>query len=156
MDPEMVTVPQTMRAVVEDWASRLKLFVDVVLFLGAVAVLLAVVGIYGVVAFAVSQRRKELGIRMALGATKTGIVRAVLASGVKPVLAGIAAGILAALAGSALLSKVMQGAPFSLEAQDPFIFGGSALLLASVALAAMFDPALRAASSDPVQALRQD
>jgi len=155
MDRDAIGVPRTLRWMIDDMASRSRDLVVIVLILGILAVLLAVIGIYGVVAFAVTRRTRELGIRMALGATKGEIVRFVFRSGMRSVLVGLAAGSLLALGASQVLAQVL-GAAFAPNPWDPIIHATVAALLATAAVAAMFGPALRAAGSDPMRALRND
>ncbi len=119
---------------------------------GIAALLLASLGIYGVIAYAVSQQQRELGIRMALGAAPATVVRMVLVDGLRLTLSGIALGTLGALATSRLLSGLL----FGVGAADPTTFVGIALLLVVVALAACWLPARRAAAVDPINALRAD
>jgi ABC-type antimicrobial peptide transport system permease subunit len=140
---------------IDSMVSRFWIMAELVLLLGTLAVLLAVVGIYGVVAFVVSRRTRELGIRIAIGATPADIIRFVLTSGMRPVLGGLLAGSLLALAGSEVLAQVLKGV-FAFPLFDPIIDGTVLVLLLSVALAAMSGPALRAAAADPMRALRND
>jgi putative ABC transport system permease protein len=116
----------------------------------AVSLALAAVGLYGVMAFSVSQRRAELGLRMALGADPSDVVRLVLREGMTPV----AAGILIGLGGAALLARVMETLLFGVDAFDPLTFGAVALALTAVALAACYLPARRAMRVDPATSLR--
>jgi ABC-type antimicrobial peptide transport system permease subunit len=119
---------------------------------GLLALVLAVVGLYGVVAFAIAQRTREIGLRMALGATREQVVRLVLRQGL--IVTGIGAVIglsLAALAAQALRAQLIGVSPF-----DPLSFGGMALLMLGVAAAACGIPALRASRLDPIRALRVD
>jgi ABC-type antimicrobial peptide transport system permease subunit len=118
--------------------------------LGSAALLLAAMGLYGVISYSVAQRTNEMGIRMALGAQATDVSRLVIRQGVKLVGIGILLGTLASLALSRLLTSLL----FGVSATDPFIFLGVALLLSLVALAACYIPARRAARLDPVVALR--
>ena len=111
---------------------------------------LAAVGLYGVVAFSVNQRRAELGLRIALGANPRDVLRLVLREGMLPV----AAGILCGLGGAAMLAGVMKTLLFGVEALDPITFGAVALTLAAVALAACYVPARRATRLDPAGTLR--
>jgi putative ABC transport system permease protein len=115
-----------------------------------VSLLLAAVGLYGVVAFSVNQRRSELGLRIALGADPHDVLRLVLREGMMPVCAGILCG----LAGAVLLARLMQSLLFGIEATDPLTFAGVAVMLAAVALAACYVPARRATKLDPALTLR--
>lgn len=152
LDRESIGVPRTLRSMVDDMVSRFWVLIQLVLTLGILAVLLAVVGIYGVVVFAVSRRTQELGIRMALGATRRDIIRFVLTSGMRTVFGGLVAGLVLSLGGSLVLSRVL----FGVQSWDPAVYSAVSLLLLASALAAMFGPALRAARSDPMLALRHD
>jgi putative ABC transport system permease protein len=115
-----------------------------------VSLALAAVGLYGVVAFSVSQRRAELGLRMALGADPGDVLRLVLREGMTPV----AAGILIGLAGAAALARVLQSLLFGVDALDPPTFAVVAVTLTLVALAACYLPARRATMVDPASTLR--
>jgi putative ABC transport system permease protein len=116
------------------------------------ALLLAAVGIFGVLAFAVSQRTREFGIRMALGARGGDVVRLVLRSGLQLTLAGVALGLVA----SALLTRWMASLLFAVKPLDPVTLAMAAITLSLVALAACTAPALRAARVDPAVTLRQE
>jgi putative ABC transport system permease protein len=116
----------------------------------ALALVLAAVGLYGVVAYAAAQRRQEFGVRMALGAQPSDVLRLVLGQGFKLVLTGIAIGTLAALA----LAKLMAGLLFGVEPTDPSTLIAVALLLSAVTVAACWLPAWRATRIAPVEALR--
>lgn len=118
----------------------------------SIGLALAVAGIYGVMANAVAQRTPELGVRLALGARSDQVVGLVLGSGMRLVLAGIGAG----LAGALLVTRFMAKFIFGVPPADPVAFGGVALLLGAVGLAACLWPALRAARIDPIRSLRQD
>ena len=149
-------IPRTFQSIVDEMASRLWVMTAIVMSLASIALVLAVIGVYGVVAFAVTRRTRELGIRLALGATRRDIVRTVLGSGVKPIVAGLLIGSLLALVGSVALARVLKGSPAAIDTRDPLVYSAVALVLATAALAAMFRPALRAAKADPADALRQD
>jgi predicted permease len=119
---------------------------------GLLAVVLAAVGIYGVVAFATRQRSHEIGIRMALGARKTDVLAMVLRQGLGLALTGVAVGIAAALA----LTRFLAGLLYGVEPTDPLTFITVSLLLIAVALLACFIPARRAARVDPMTALHYE
>ena len=114
------------------------------------ALLLAITGIYAVIAFSVSLRTNEIAIRMALGAQRAGIARLILGSGAKLALLGCVLGVLGSLAASRLVSSFL----FQVSATDPLIYMAGVLVMMLMALLASALPAQRAASTDPIEALR--
>jgi ABC-type antimicrobial peptide transport system permease subunit len=119
------------------------------LFAG-LALLLAAVGIYGVMSYSVAQRTREIGIRMALGAQKSAILGMTMRQGVQLVAVGIAIGI----AGALVLTRLMASLLFGVSATDPGTFAAITVILAGVALLASYIPAMRSMKVDPVIALR--
>ena len=118
----------------------------------SVALMLATIGIYGVMAYLVNQGTREIGIRMALGATQRNILSLVVRQGMALALSGVAIG----LAGAFLLTRLIRSLLFGVEATDPVTFVGISLLLALIALLASYIPAQRAARIDPMVSLRCD
>jgi ABC-type antimicrobial peptide transport system permease subunit len=116
------------------------------------ALMLALTGIYAVVAFSVSLRMREIAVRMALGAQRANINRLILVSGAKLTLLGCGLGVLGSLATSALITSLL----FEVSATDPLIYAGSILLMLLMALVASAIPARRAAKVDPMMALRYE
>jgi ABC-type antimicrobial peptide transport system permease subunit len=116
----------------------------------ALAAILAAAGIYGVISYAVSQRVQEVGIRMALGAQRRQVAAMVVAQGLKPVLAGVAAG----AAGSFALTRFLSSQLYGVSPADPATLAASCLGLVLVALLACYVPARRASKVDPITALR--
>jgi predicted permease len=127
-----------------------RLGATLLLAFGVLGLVLAAVGLYGVVAYAVSKRTREVGVRMAVGAGRGDVIRLVVREGMTLVAVGLAAGLAAALFGSRALKSLLYG----VTATDPWTFAGVAALLAAVALAANLVPARRATRIDPVAALR--
>jgi ABC-type antimicrobial peptide transport system permease subunit len=117
-----------------------------------VALALAVLGLYGVVSYAVGQRTREFGLRIALGADRGRIVRLVLGDGVRLASAGVGAGLLGAL----WITQMLEGLLFGTRPQDPVTFLGVAALLAMVALVACYVPARRASRVHPAETLRAE
>ena len=121
-------------------------------FFGALALVLACIGLYGLLSYEVSRRTRELGIRMALGAQRRNLLRLVVGQGILLVLIGAAIGIAAALGVTHFISSMLYG----LHANDPVTFAAVAILLTLVALAACYIPARRAMRVDPMVALRHE
>jgi putative ABC transport system permease protein len=145
-----LTAIQTMNERVVEVTSRTR-FIAVLLGLFAgLALLLAGIGIYGVMAYSMSARTREVGVRMALGASRRDVLRLVIGQGMKLAFAGVALGLVAAVA----LTRTMKNLLFGVSATDPVTFAAIALLLIAVALLACWIPARRAARVDPLVALR--
>jgi putative ABC transport system permease protein len=119
---------------------------------GAVALFLAAIGVYGVLAFSVSQRTQEMGVRMALGASRNDVLRLVVRQGV--VLAAI--GEVFGLAGAFGITRVIGTVLYNVTPTDPLSFGGVAIFLTVIAIVASYVPARRATTVDPIVALRNE
>jgi predicted permease len=146
-----VTKVMTMEEVLADGARQPRFVTTLLGGLAAIALVLAMVGIYGAVAYSVSQRTQEMGIRMALGAERRDIVRLVLRQGMAPAGVGILVGAAASLALTRLMAKML----YHVSTTDPVTFVAGALLFAAVAMLASYLPALKATRVDPVVALRE-
>ena len=153
IDPAMpIQAVRKMDTVVNDSIARERLFLNLLGAFAATAVLLAALGIYGVVSYTTARRIPEIGVRVALGATPDLIARTVMARGLKPVALGATLGFAAALATSRLLANLL----FGVVPLDPATYGLALLVLAAVASSACWVPARRALHVDPVDALRAD
>ena len=141
---------KTMRSVVAASMARGRFFAGLMTCFGVTALLLAAVGLYGVISYAVAQRTREFGLRIALGAQSGHIARMVAWQGMSLTLAGVAAGAVAAVGLSGLIEKML----FGVSPTSPWIYAGVALTLAGVALLACWIPARRATKVDPMVALR--
>jgi len=143
---------RTMQEVFDKSVARTSFTLVMLAISGAMAVALGMIGIYGVISYSVSQRRREIGIRLALGAQRRAVLQMIVTEGAKTALAGVAIGIVAALG----LTQLMRSLLFGVSAQDPLTFASVAALLTLVALLASYIPARRAMLVDPVVALRYE
>jgi putative ABC transport system permease protein len=152
-DPELaVAAVQTMEDVVATSVAERRLTMLLLMIFAGAALLLAAVGIYGVIAYSVTQRTQEIGIRMALGAQRGDVLRMILRQAA--LLAGT--GVVAGGIGALLVTRLMSGLLFNVKPTDPLTFAGVSALLAVVAIAASCVPGLRATRVDPVIALRAE
>jgi predicted permease len=143
---------QTMNQIVADTTSIERFCMILFLVMGCAALLMALTGIYAIVAYAVNERTREIGIRMALGAEHADILRITMRRAAMLVVTGLVLGIV----GAFMLSRCMSGMLFEITPTDPFTFICVALLLTVVALMACYIPARRAAKVDPMVALRYE
>jgi ABC-type antimicrobial peptide transport system permease subunit len=143
---------RTMQEMVDRSVAPRRFQMEVAGGFGIAALLLAALGIYGVVAYAVALRRRELGVRMARGARAAEVRSLVLRRGLHPVIAGLLARLVAALAAGHSVRSLL----FGVAPTDPWTLGGAAATLAAVALAACLGPAHRAAAIDPARILRDE
>lgn len=148
----MVRDVTTLRARVDGATSRERLLLRLASGFGGMALLLASVGVYGILAYAVTRRKREIGVRLALGAQRGAVVRSVLYEGLALVAAGMAVGIPLSLAAGNLLRSFL----FGVTGSDVLTLVGAAATLAAIALLAAYGPARRASKIDPVIALRYE
>jgi predicted permease len=141
---------RSMEQVVADSVARQSFTATLLNLFAGIALLLAAIGIYGLMSYSVGQQKQEIGIRMALGAGRPAMLRLVLAQGMKLTAMGIVLGLLIAFGLTRLLASLL----FGVKASDPITFGAVAIILTGVALAASYFPARRAAGVNPVEALR--
>jgi putative ABC transport system permease protein len=152
IDPQLALEIAPLEDNLERWRTPSRIVAILSGSLGTLGLLVAGIGIYGVVAFAVSRRIREIGIRMALGADHRAVMRMMLRQAIRPV----AIGALIGMAGCAAVSRILSGMLFGVSAHDPAAFIGVPLFLLAIALAASYIPARRATKIDPVAALRCD
>ena len=151
-NPSIALDFKTLTVQISDSMVRERTLATLSAFFGALALLLATIGLYGLMSQDVTRRRNEIGIRMALGAAHSGILRMILRDASILIVGGIILGV----AGAIATTRLLAGFLFGMTARDPWTIGGAAVLLASVALAAGYLPARRAAKLDPMAALREE
>jgi ABC-type antimicrobial peptide transport system permease subunit len=142
---------QTMKDTIGDSLYAARAGAWLIAGLGGLALTLALLGVYGVMSFAISRRTREIGIRIALGAGQRTLLGLVIGEGMRLVAIGVGAG----LAGAFLVSRALSGFLFGVRPYDPITFAAAPLLLAAVALAACYLPARRAMAVDPVMAIKE-
>jgi putative ABC transport system permease protein len=153
IDPDQpVASIQPMTARVETSLAQRRMQMNVLGLFAAMAVLIAVLGIYGVMSYHVAQRAREIGIRLALGAARREVIAVVMRQGLTMVAIGMAGG----LAASAAITRVLRSLLFGVSPTDPLVFTAIAVLLAATAAAAIYVPARRASRLDPLIMLRSE
>jgi predicted permease len=152
LDPEVPARFQTFSQVYSASLGSRRFNVILIGFFGITALLLATAGVFGVMAYSVSRRTREIGVRVALGAGRSDVLRMILSQGLRTIFIGVAIGI----AGSLALTRTVESLLFGVTATDPLTFGGVTLLLVCAALLACFLPARRATKVDPMVALRYE
>ncbi len=152
LDPELPSKFRTLSQVYSDSLGSRRFNVILIGFFAVTALLLATAGVFGVMAYSVSRRTREIGVRVALGASAGDVLRMILGQGMRTIAIGVAIGIAGALA----LTRTVASLLFGVTATDPVTFAGVTLLLVGAALAACFVPARRATKVDPMVALRHE
>ena len=152
LDPTVPVEIEPLSQTVSKLADRPRFETALLSFFAFCGLLMAVIGLYGVIAFLAAQRTQEIGVRMALGATRLDILRLIAVEGVRLIVLGVALGLGAALAMAQLLKSLL----FQVRPHDPLLYAAALLLLALVALAATLIPARAATKVEPMQALRTE
>jgi len=153
IDPDQpVADVQTLERLVDNTVAQPRIILYVLAGFAAVALLLAALGLYGIVSYSVTQRQREIGVRVALGAQRRDVLRPILREGMALTAVGLVLGVAGALAAT----RLMQSLLFGVDPADPLTFAGVSIFLAAIALAASYIPARRATRLDPVAALRAD
>ncbi len=152
LDPEIPARFRTFSQIYSASLGSRRFNVMLIGFFGITALLLATTGVFGVTAYSVSRRTREIGVRIALGAATGDVLRMILGQGLRPIFIGVAIGI----AGSLALTRTVESLLFGVTATDPLTFGGVTLLLVGAALLACYVPARRVMKVDPLVALRYE
>jgi ABC-type lipoprotein release transport system permease subunit len=153
IDPNLpLANPHTLESAMNHALGPQKVILNLIGAFAATALILASIGLYGVISYSVVSRERELSIRTALGAARADIIRLVVGRGVRLATIGLLLGLLGALAATRLMASQVYG----VSGHDPLVFAGAAILLGSVALLACIIPARRATKVDPVTALRSE
>ncbi len=151
LDPELAVFGvEALETTLSRAVSQPRFTMQLLGFFGGLALILAAVGVHGVLAYVVTRRTREIGVRIAMGASQGEVVRMVLGQGMRPVLVGLAVGLMGALA----VARLLRGLLFGIGPADPATYAGVSVLLCIVALGACWMPARRAAKVDPMVALK--
>src|SRR5262249_8021131 len=143
---------KTMDALLADSLAPRRFAMRLLGFFAAAALFLAALGLYGVLSYAVTQRTREIGIRIALGAQRSAVIKLVVGQGLALAGFGLALGLVAAVTGTRLLTSML----FQVQPNDPVVYLAVVVLLGTVALVASYVPAWRASQIDPLSAIRQE
>ena len=156
MDASQTDFSTTIWDFLETNATAMRSLAKIILFMAGVAVVLAITGVYGVLTFAISQRTREFGIQMVLGATRQSIFRSMMTRGLRHIALGIGIGLAMALPAAWAFTRLMSKGWMQIDTFDVRVYGISSLILLVVSLSAMLLPALRATHVNPIQALRDE
>jgi ABC-type antimicrobial peptide transport system permease subunit len=152
LDPEVPAKFSTFSQIYAASLGSRRFNVMLIGFFGIIALLLATSGVFGVVAYSVSRRTREIGVRVALGASTGAVLQMILRQGMRTIVVGVATG----FGGALVLTRAVESLLFGVTATDPLTFGSVTLLLVGTALFACYIPARRAANIDPMVALRDE
>jgi len=156
LDPTQIEEPQTIWESLEAEAGQMRSLALIVVVMASIAVLLALTGVYGVLSFVINQRRREFGIKMALGANRPSIFCSILLRGCRQIALGLVCGIVLAEPAAWTFTRLLKNSPLPLRNFDVLVYTIAAALLLAVSLSAMYLPAMRATQVDPIKALRTD
>ena len=156
LDPTQESTPSTIWNFLESSATDMRSLAKIILFMAGIAVVLAITGIYSVLTFAISQRTREFGIQMTLGATRQTIFRSVMKRGLRQIALGVLLGLAMAMPAAWAWMRLAKNSWMPIDSFDPSLYSIAALILLVVSLSAMCLPALRATQVDPIQALRSE
>lgn len=156
LDSTQEGTPSTLWDFLESNASDMRSLARIILFMAGIAVLLAITGVYSVLTFAISQRTREFGIQMTLGATRQSIFRSVMKRGLRQLAVGVLLGLAMAMPAAWAWMRLTRDSWMHMDTFDPAVYSISALILLVVSLSAMYLPAFRATQVDPLQALRNE
>jgi ABC-type antimicrobial peptide transport system permease subunit len=156
LDGMQVMTPQTIWERLESQAENVGSLARIIVVMASIAVLLAVTGVYGVLSFTVSQRTREFGIRMVLGANRVTVFRSILLRGFRQIAIGLVFGIALAEPAVWAFAHLTKNSPFPFRSFDASVFTIAAALLVVISLAGMYFPALRATQVDPINSLRAE
>ncbi len=156
LDSSQVETPSTIRDFMETNATQMRTLAGIILFMAGIAVVLAVTGVYAVLSFTISRRKREFGIQIMLGATREAIFRSVMTRGLRQIAIGLLCGAALALPAAWIFSGITKRSTIPIRAFDISVYAISALILLAISLCAMGLPAFRATQVDPIEALRSE